>query len=397
MTPVWVISSVVVGVAALVLLLPTVSDLVSLARIALGLEPRAAWPRAELPRLLFLVPAHNEEQLIDSCVRSIARMQYPPERFRVVVVADNCTDRTAALARVAGAQCLERLEPARPGKPRAIAWAIERLPLGLYDAVVIIDADTILHQQFASALASRAPLGSKAVQAFFDVRNPQASPLTHMAAVHATAIHELAYPLKQRAGLNVPLVGNGMCLGTEILARFGWRAFSIAEDCEMYALLTARGVPVECAPGARLYAEEARSLEQSATQRQRWTAGRLTVLARVARGILRSHYIGWHQKIDVIAELAAPGPAGHVGLALLLGVLTVALALPAAPLLLWALGASLIRPVAYTAVALARQPDRARAIRAFAFLPAYTLWRVGALARAIRMLGDKPWVRTARE
>ena len=111
-----------------------------------------------------------------------------------------------------------------------------------------------------------------------------------MAAVLATATHQFAYPLKRHAGLNVPLVGNGMVLGTDVLGRFGWHAFSICEDWEMYALLTAHGVPIGCVPRARLKAQEARSLHQSSTQRRRWTidssemcccASRLAIVAAV--------------------------------------------------------------------------------------------------------------------
>ena len=396
MTGTTVVLSLLIGVVAAVLLLPTVSDLINLVSIALGYRPRVQRPPAEPPRLLFLVPAHNEEMLIESCVHSLMRLRYPTTRSTAVVVADNCSDRTAKLARAAGAQCLERHDLKLPGKPRAIAWALERLPVRDYHAVVIVDADTILDPEFASGLASRAPLASKAVQAYFDVRNPEATPLTRMAAVFATAIHGFAYPLKQQAGLNVPLVGNGMCLGTDVLARHGWRAFSISEDWEMYALLTERGVAIECAPSARLYAQEARSLPQSSSQRQRWTAGKLTVLVRMGPRLLGSRQIALRQKLDAIAELAAPGPAVHLGLALLLSLLAAALRLPAGHALELLLGASLVRHAAYATLALAFQPDPYRAIRAFAFLPVYTLWRIGAAVQALGMVGDKPWVRTER-
>src|SRR5439155_26320682 len=123
----------------------------------------------ETPRLLFLVPAHNEQLLIESCVRSILRIRYPTTHYGVVVVADNCTDRTAALARAAGARCLERNDPARPGKPQAIAWALQQPAfMNNYDAVVIVDADPVVALDFAAALAGAVPLNGKAGQAYFD-------------------------------------------------------------------------------------------------------------------------------------------------------------------------------------------------------------------------------------
>ena len=122
-----ILVSIVLGCVAAVLLLPTLSDLVSLCRV---LARGRAWPvpaRGGAPRLLFLVPAHDEELLIDRCLGSLARLRYPPDRRRVVVVADNCSDGTAAIARRCGVECLERRDPDNPGKPLAVAWAIDRL------------------------------------------------------------------------------------------------------------------------------------------------------------------------------------------------------------------------------------------------------------------------------
>ena len=389
--------SCILALAAAALLAQTASDLWSLGRTALERGRRDAPPPSPQPqRLLFLVPAHNEELLIEPCVHSLLTLQYPRAWLTVVVIADNCSDRTAALARAAGAHCLERHDLRLPGKPRAIAWALEQTTVADYDAVVIVDADTVVDPDFASQLAARGPLRAKAAQTFFFLSNPGESPITRMAAVLATATHRFAYPLKARAGLNVPLVGNGMAVGSEVLARHGWHAFSICEDWEMYALLTERGVPIVPVPRARLRAQEARSLRQSSTQRQRWTAGKLTVLARVGPRLLRSKHLSIHQKLDALAELAAPGPALHLGLVLLLGFAGVALHPPVGGVLVAALGASLVRPAVYTLAALAVDPEPGRAVRAFAFLPIYALWRIGTAARALRAVGDAPWVRTQR-
>jgi 1,2-diacylglycerol 3-beta-glucosyltransferase len=389
-----IVVTLALGLLAGALLLPTLSDLVSLLKVLFDRAPQRRRPVNELPRLLVLVPAHNEEMMVAACVRSLLGMRYPAERYTVTVIADNCDDRTAEVARAAGAHCLGRQDPRRPGKPQAIAWALEQLPLNEYDALIILDADTVVAPDFAAALARAAPLNAKAVQAYFDVENRTENALTRLATVLSAATHRFAYPLKRRAALNTPLVGNGMCIGTKVLQTHGWRAFSIAEDWEMYAQLTERGVPIECAPDAVVYAQEAHTLRQSLSQRQRWTAGKLTVLARCGPPLLRSGRVGLRQKLDAVAELSAPGPVLHLGLALLGIGAALLLRLPPAIALLFV--ASLIRPVAYTVLAVRVQPDPAKTIAAFAFLPVYVLWRVGAAASALRMLGDKPWVRTQR-
>jgi cellulose synthase/poly-beta-1,6-N-acetylglucosamine synthase-like glycosyltransferase len=280
------IVTIMAAVMAAVLMLPAVSDSLCIVR-SLG-RRRTRRGSTELPRLLFLVPAHDEEPLIESCVRSLRTLRYPADRSTVVVIADNCTDRTAARARAAGALCLERHDPDFPGKPRAIAWALTRVALDRHDTAIIIDADTVVDPGFGAAVARAAPLNHKVLQAYFDVANPRDSSLTRMAAVLAAANFRFAYPLKRRVGVNAPLLGNGMCIGGGVLATHGWKAFTIAEDWELYALYTAQGVSIETVEDARLFAQEACSLRQSSTQRQRWTAGKLTVLIRHIGALIRA-------------------------------------------------------------------------------------------------------------
>jgi len=374
---------VILTLCVCVLLLPTLSDLLSLSRIALRRRRGPTTTPSGPPRLLFLVPAHNEEQLIASCVKSLTSMPY--ERFAVCVVADNCNDQTASVVRAAGVECLERQDPMRQGKPYAIVWALDRLPIQDFDAVVIVDADTVVDRDFASALAMAAPLRYKVVQAYNDVRNRAENALTRMAAVLSAANHRFAFGLKQRAGVNVPL-STGVCLGTEVLRTFGWKAFSICEDWEVYAQLTTQGVRIESVPAARLFAEEAPTLRQSASQRRRWTAGKMTVLTRYGWALLRSPHIGFAQKLDSIAELSAAGPVTHLGLAISAVALVYLVRPPGAPLLAVAFAASLLRA----------DPEPARAALALAFLPVYTVWRMAVAAAALTMVGDKPWVRTQR-
>ncbi len=390
-----VILSAFIGALAIALLLPTISDALSVASLVHRRRPAAKPQLAQRPRFLFLIPAHNEALLIADTLRSLQRLDYPSAATHIVVIADNCTDDTAAIVRSAGIECLERHDPAAPGKPRAIAWALDRLRISDYDAMVIIDADTVVDAAFASGLASGAPLRDKAVQGYNGVSNPDENAVTRMAAVFADAKCRYAYGLKQRAGLNVPLRLGG-CLGTAVLAKYGWQAFSIGEDWELYAQLTAWGVRIEGVDGARVFAQEARSLDQSAPQRQRWTAGKFVVLGRMIGPVLRSTHISLRQKLDVIAELSAPGPVVQLGVVAILMSLVLLLHVPAEIALVVLLMTGLVRHIVFATVALFAQPDPIRSAIAFLFLPVYGLWRVPIEFAAVRMLGDKPWIRTAR-
>src|SRR4051812_744657 len=106
-------------------------------------------------RFTILVPAHDEALVISECVRSLRAFDYPDEQWRVIVIADNCTDDTAALARTMGAHVYERTNPEQRGKGYALDWALSRLlheDKGWTEAVIVFDADTLVEPQFLQAM-----------------------------------------------------------------------------------------------------------------------------------------------------------------------------------------------------------------------------------------------------
>lgn len=387
--------SVVLGAVAVVLLLPTLADVVSLAIPSAADDIPPPGDAKDQPRFLILIPAHDEELLIENCLRSLDALRYPSDRREILVVADNCRDNTARLVRSHGLTCLERTDAVQRGKPWAVAWALERVTVANYDAVIVLDADSIVDPGFLGALARRSPLDHKVVQGYIDVSNPEESPVTRMARVWSAVRFEVINRVKVRAALNVPL-GDGVCIGSGVLREYGWSAFSLSETWEIYASMTAAGVRCVGAPDAHLAAQEARSLRQSASQRKRWTAGRVTVLRRYGWAVLTSPRIGVRQKLDCLAELTALGPAAHLGVALLLAGAAVLLPVPYGTPLAVGLLLSLGRPVIYTLIALAHDPAPGRAAAAFAFLPFYVVWRLWIQASSVTRWGEQPWERTGR-
>lgn len=388
--------TVLVATVALALLLPTLSDTASLIRIGLTGRKRSTNPGDEVPGILFLVAAHDEERLIGHCLESLQRLDYEQESFDVVVVADNCSDGTETVVRGMGVECLVRSDPEQAGKPYAIAWGIQQLDLSRFDALVIVDADTVVDHGFCKALGRVRSLRTKAVQTFNGVSNPDDNATTRMASVLSAALYRFTYPLKQAAGLNVPLTGAGMCVGAEVLREHGWRAYSIGEDVEMYVRLSLEGVRIECVPDAVVRSEEARSLKTGSSQRQRWRAGRLTVLGQLGGSILMNRRLDVHQRLDIVAELVSPGPVVHLAVAGAFAGLVIATAPPAAGLLLLGLLLGLLRTTTYTVLAITADEQPYRALRAFLSLPGYLLRRSLTEVRAIAMTGSKRWIRTAR-
>ncbi len=157
-------------------------------------QPAQPMP-AVRPRILFVVPAHDEELMIQDCVRSLLAMDYPADARRIVVVADNCSDATARLVRELGVECMERVDAQFPGKPRAIAWALTAVDLTKWDACVVVDADSVVARDFALGLARLAPLNDIVFQPNNLVVNEFESWLTRLGGLLGRCRFEFTFPL----------------------------------------------------------------------------------------------------------------------------------------------------------------------------------------------------------
>lgn len=388
-----IILAAFLGAACVALWLPNVVDVVGLLRIPARRGARRPSDGGSFPSLLVLVPAHNEEIIVEHCVRSLVGMDYPADRRRIVVIADNCSDGTARIARAGGAECLERFDTVQRGKPRALAWALEQLPMAEFDACVVVDADTVVERDFARGLARCAPLADIAVQAYIGTLNERDNWLTRLAGVLARCRYEVTYVIRDAAGLNCPLTGNGMCIGRSLLVPNGWQAFSLTENWELYARYAAAGVPIRFARTARLFTQQVRSMSQGRTQRARWLAGRTSVLREYGRAILRGP-APIAEKFATLVELGALSPV----LQLVAAIGVALLALLAPPPARWALAVaaltSLASPALATIAVVTRHPERAATMLAFLRLPAYALWRLSVAAATLVIPGSTEWRKT---
>ena len=199
-------------------------------------------------RIAVLVPAHDEAALIARCVQSLQAQTYPSRLYDVIVVADNCSDATASIARSAGADVLVRDEPDARGKGRALRWAFDRVlrrPIPP-DAVVVVDADSVADPCFLSALVRPFESGASAVQG----ESLLAEDGSRAASLRAAAfllVNRVRPAGRSALGLPCDLTGNGMLLSSELLRAYPWDAFTSAEDLEY----TRQPPPGRCAPGLR--------------------------------------------------------------------------------------------------------------------------------------------------
>jgi cellulose synthase/poly-beta-1,6-N-acetylglucosamine synthase-like glycosyltransferase len=369
---------------------------------AAALFPSAVRKRSRRPgrtSFLILVPAHDEESGLAATLRSLSAAQYPKDRTRVVVIADRCTDGTAALARKCGADCLERFS-GLPGKGAAIAWAIDELRnvRAEFDAIVILDADTAVDVHCLAAFDDGLQSGHEVQQAYNYLSNPWETPFTRIIAVTSVLRNGLFYTGKARLGLPSMLTGTGMCFSRAILERHRWTAFSVGEDWEFSVSLLLHGENVCFNPRARVFARESGDFRQASSQRLRWASGRHAVAAASVCELLKA---GLRQRRLALwdAALTIAAPTYSVQATLALVCLATAWFLSADPgwrfLSLWAVvSTGLLGAYFLLGVALTEAPWRA--LGGIVLIPAFLPWRVAIELLGLFGYGRRRWVRTSR-
>jgi cellulose synthase/poly-beta-1,6-N-acetylglucosamine synthase-like glycosyltransferase len=264
---------------------------------------------APAPRFLFLIPAHDEEGNVAATVKSCREVSYDPALYRVIVIADNCTDGTTTVARAAGAETIERADPLRRSKGHALEYffAQQSGVTDEVDAVVVLDADTVVDPGILAAFAGALAEGKDWIQCYYTVRNPDASWRTRM-ITYAFSLFNGVWLLGQdRIGLSVGLKGNGMCFSTRGLARFPWGAYGLTEDLEFSWKLRIAGERIHFLPETRVYGSMlSQGGAAAAAQRLRWEAGRKAQRGLFLEPLLRSHQIGAWPKLLYLIDLFFP-------------------------------------------------------------------------------------------
>ena len=256
---------------------------------AAGLRQPAGIPKASASRsVVVVVPAHDEEGRVEETVRSLLSTDYDPERRRVVVVADNCSDATADRARAAGAEVWERIDPGRPGKGAALAWAVGRLREEPgWETLVVVDADTRVDPDFLWTLNDRIEAGAEVVQAEYRVANPDDSVVSRLAEASFAVQSVLRQRGRAALGAAAKLQGNGMAFTRPVIERHEWTADALTEDIDAWLSLLRRGVRPRFEPRARVAGLMPTTLAAARVQRARWEAGRLQLVRRHLAGGLQ--------------------------------------------------------------------------------------------------------------
>jgi cellulose synthase/poly-beta-1,6-N-acetylglucosamine synthase-like glycosyltransferase len=262
-------------------------------------------------RFLVAIPAHDEEAIVATTVASCLTLEYPPGLFEVLVIADNCTDETAARAREAGARIFERRDATRRGKGYAIEslirWLRETGEFDLLDAIVVVDADTTVHPDLLRTFARSLDAGHDWVQCYDTVGNAERSWRTRLMAHAFSLINGVTLQGQMALGLSAALRGNGMCLSTRGLDRVPWDTSGLTEDLEYSWSVRIAGGRIAFAREAAVYATMlTRGGRASVAQRRRWESGRRELRSKLLRPLLRSPHLRPLEKVASLVELTMP-------------------------------------------------------------------------------------------
>ena len=388
----------IVGMLFLVVLWATFFVLyqLGLAIVYLFVQDKPVAKEDPQKRFAVIIPAHNEEMTIGTALESWKRMQYPRNLFEVYVIADNCTDQTSEIARAHEAACFTRQDTEKTGKGRAIAWALETIPLYAHDAVVIVDADTTVSPEFLTVMNNRLVSGSKVIQGYDGVLNPDDSCMTRLMQITNVMKNLLFNHAKSKVGLSVQLMGTGMCFDRLILQQVGWKAFSKGEDGEQFAYLTEAGIQIEYEPKAIVHAQEASSFGQAYTQRIRWASARMQLVGLGIELLVSGLRKCDLRLIDAALTYLIPNYAMLSSLSLIgFGITLLADLSFRHVFLLWfivLLGGQIL----YLALGVALSRPSIKTLTSLSFAPVFLLWKMAIDLIALLRLNDSVWVRTSR-
>lgn len=242
-------------------------------------ESRFRDPRPQ--RMAVLIPAHNEEKVVGHLIDSLKAQDYPEHFVTLFVVADNCSDATAEVARARGAEAFERHVQGPSSKGQALAWMWQQLAERhhRFDAVVVLDADNLADPGFLAALDAQLGRGAAVVQGVRKSKNPDHTPASALDTLAESLNHQVLAAGRHFWGLSALLSGSGVAFRTEVFDRLVKTTHTHVEDCEWQLRLMREGTEIRWTPQAVIYDEKVSDFSDMASQRTRWLQGKFGLVA----------------------------------------------------------------------------------------------------------------------
>lgn len=246
-------------------------------------------------RFAVMIAARNEQAVIAELIKSIKNQKYPKELLDIYVIADNCTDDTARIARNEGAYVYERFNQKYKGKGYALNYGLRRIAKErrekIYEGFFVFDADNVLDEKFVIEMNKMFDKGYRVLTSYRNSKNYYHNWIT--AGYGLWFLHEsefLNYP-RMLYGKSCAISGTGFLIHKDIIRKNGgWKHYLLTEDIEFSVYEIIQGETIGYCRNAVVYDEQPETFKASWNQRLRWSKGFYQVFARYGSGLLKGCY-----------------------------------------------------------------------------------------------------------
>lgn len=242
-----------------------------------------------------LIPARNEEAVIGNLINSIKRQDYPSELITIFVVADNCTDNTAKVARDLGAICYERFNDRDKTKGFALQFLFEHIEkdygIQSFEGYFIFDSDNLLNKDYITKMNDAFDSGQKIITSYRNTKNFDENWVASTYALHWLRSIRFRHRPRSVLRLATNIQGTGFLFANE-LVKDGWHYTSLTEDRAFTADAVAHGYEISYQDEAVFYDEQPTSLRIALRQRTRWSKGHLMAFKETGWALFKNIFVG---------------------------------------------------------------------------------------------------------
>lgn len=241
-------------------------------------------------KFMAIIPAHNEQSVIANLIESLKAQTYDKNLYDIYVIADNCTDDTAKIARDAGAIVYERFDQTKKTKGYALDWFLKQkiAEKADYDAFFVFDADNIVDKNFITNMNKKLCQGEEVVQGYRDIKNPTDSWITAGYALFYWTMHKFYHFARYNIGLSPLLNGTGFMVKFDLIKNTGWDTITLTEDIEFSLKRIITGKRLGWATDAIVYDEQPVGFKASWSQRSRWTVGHIQCMKQYTKDLAKA-------------------------------------------------------------------------------------------------------------
>ena len=225
-----------------------------------------------------VIAARNEETVIGNLIDSIHKQDYPKELLTIFVVADNCTDKTAEIARKKGCICYERFDNDHKTKGYALEYLFDRIEEDYgrmsFEGYFVFDADNLLKQDYITKMNDAFDSGEKIITSYRNIKNIDENWITMSFAVHWLRSIRTYHRARSFLRLATNIQGTGYLFSSEIVEN-GWHYTSLTEDRGLTADAVSQGYRISYQNDAEFYDEQTPNYKVAYNQKLRWSKGLL--------------------------------------------------------------------------------------------------------------------------